>query len=72
MRDTITISLPESVKKKLDQYTNKAHINRSEIVREALDQYFVRQEFNRLRAVMIPEAEKQGIFTDEDVFELIS
>ncbi len=72
VRDTITVSLPTTIKKKLDKYTKKEHINRSEIVREALKQYFIREEFNRLRSIMVPKAEKQGIYTDEDVFKLIS
>lgn len=72
MRETITISLPSFIKEKLDNLTKKEHLNRSDIVREALRQYFIRQEFRRLRRRMIPEAEKQGLYNDEDVFKKIS
>lgn len=72
MRETITISLPGSIKKMLDKITKKEHLNRSEIVREALRQYFARQEFRRLRGLMIPEAEQRGIYVDEDVFRKVS
>ena len=72
MRETITISLPESVKKMLDKITKREHLNRSEVVREALRQYFTRREFRRLRGLMIPEAEKRGIYSDEDVFRKVS
>ena len=72
MRETITISIPKSVKQKLDGMTKREHLNRSDIIREALRQYFIRQEFRRLRQLMVPEAEKKGIYTDEDVFHRVS
>jgi len=72
MRETITISLPAELKKKLAEATRSEHTNRSDIVREALRQYFAREEFRRLRRIMMPEAGRRGIFTDEDVFRKIS
>ena len=72
MRETITISVPKSIKQKLDRMIKKEHLNRSDVVREALRQYFARQEFRRLRQLMIPEAESRGFYTDEDVFRKVS
>jgi len=72
MRATMTISLPKWLKQKLDQITRKEHMNRSDIVREALRQYLVKQEFRRLRNLTIPEAEKRGLYTDEDIFREVS
>jgi len=72
MRETITISIPKSIKQKLDGMIKREHLNRSDIIREALRQYFIRQEFRRLRQLMVPEAEKRGIYTDEDVFRRVS
>jgi len=72
MRETITVSLPKWVKQRLDQATKREHTNRSDIVREALRQYFARQEFLRLRGLMVPEGERRGLFTDEDVFRKVS
>ena len=72
MRETITISVPKSLKQELDGMVKKEHLNRSDIIREALRQYFARQEFQRLRRLMIPEAESRGLYTDEDVFRTVS
>jgi metal-responsive CopG/Arc/MetJ family transcriptional regulator len=72
MRQTITISLPKPIKQKLDKLTKLEQINRSDIVREALREYLVKQEFRRLRKMLVPEAEKRGIYTDEDVFRKVS
>ena len=72
MRESVTISLPASLKKKLDQATKRGHVNRSDIVRDALRQYFALQDFRVIREKAIAEAEARGIFTDEDVFKEIS
>jgi CopG family transcriptional regulator/antitoxin EndoAI len=72
MRESVTISLPASLKKKLDQATKRGHVNRSDIVREALRQYFALQEFRIIRERAVAEAEARGVFTDEDIFKEIS
>jgi metal-responsive CopG/Arc/MetJ family transcriptional regulator len=72
MRMTMTVSLPIGTKKKLDSYIAKEHVNRSDVVREALRQYFAREEFQRLRHLLVPEAESQGLYSDEDVFKVVS
>ena len=72
MSETINVSLPESMKRKLDQLIKKEHLKRSDVVREALRQYLARQEFRRLRGLMVPEAKRQGIYTDKDVFQKLS
>jgi hypothetical protein len=41
-------------------------------VREALRRYLAVREFQRLRESLIPFAEAQGVFTDEDVFRIVS
>lgn len=72
MRETITVSLPGSLRERLDELVKTYNLNRSDVVREALLQYLHREEFRRLRREMIPQAGAQGIFTDEDVFEKVS
>lgn len=72
MRETITISLPKSIKQKLDRVTKNQHLNRSDVIREALRQYFARVEFRRLRGLLVPEGERRGLYTDEDIFRKIS
>lgn len=72
MRESVTISLPSDLKKKLDQATKRGHVNRSDIVRDALRQYFALQDFKAIRKKAVAEAEARGIFADEDVFKEIS
>ena len=72
MRDTITISLPGDLKKRLDGLVRSNRSNRSDVVREALRQYILKEEFRQLRREMIPQAESRGIYTDDDVFRRVS
>jgi len=72
MRQTITISIPSEMKKKLAEAVRRGHTNRSDIVREALRRYFAREEFQRLRGLMVAKAGRMGVFTDEDVFKKVS
>ena len=72
MRDTITISLPGELKKRLDGLVRSNQMNRSDVVREALRQYIHKEEFRQLRRAMIPHAESRGVYTDDDVFGRVS
>jgi metal-responsive CopG/Arc/MetJ family transcriptional regulator len=68
----ISVNLPSKMKAQLDRWSRRENQKKSEIVRDALRQYFTRKEFDELRAKMIPRAQKMGIYTDEDVFKLVS
>ncbi len=72
MRTAITLSVPEELKKDLDKLAKQEGISRSDILRESLRTYLFSHRLRRLRDVAIPLAQKQGIFTDEDVFERVS
>jgi metal-responsive CopG/Arc/MetJ family transcriptional regulator len=50
----------------------KEQQKKSEIIRDALRRYFAQREFRALREKMIPRAQKMGVFTDEDVFRIVS
>ena len=72
MRETITISLPGALRERLDRLAGAYQLNRSDLVQEALRQYLYREEFCRLRRAMIPQAEAEGVYTDEDIFNRAS
>jgi len=68
----ITIRLDPSLEELLDQVCSKTGRSRSEVVREALRRQLTLQLFEEARRQIIPFAEAQGIFTDEDVFNIVS
>ncbi|HEX5727317.1 MAG TPA: ribbon-helix-helix protein, CopG family [Longimicrobiaceae bacterium] len=72
MREAISVSLPEELRTELDACTVEEGVSRSDLIREALREYLLIRRFRKLRARIIPQAQAQGIFTDEDVFRLIS
>ncbi|PYT06016.1 MAG: CopG family transcriptional regulator [Acidobacteria bacterium] len=72
MRETITISLPEDIKKELDAASRSEAVTRSDIVRESLRNYLFVRRFRALRARMMARAQGQGIRTDDDVFDRVS
>jgi hypothetical protein len=44
----------------------------SDIVRESLKRYLAIYRFRRLKNMVLPFAEAQGILSDEDIFTMIS
>ena len=72
MRKTLTISLPEDMKRDLDAASAEAGLTRSDLVREALQDHLFVRRFRALRAQMMAKAQAKGVFTDEDVFEQVS
>lgn len=72
MRQTVAVSLPEELAAELDALAEREGASRSEIVRDALRRYLAVREFHRLREAILPVAEAQGVYTDEDVFRITS
>ena len=72
MRETITISIPQEIKKQLDKVSRQEGVSRSDLVRESLKNFLFLRDFRALRERLIPKARAQGIYTDEDVFKLVS
>lgn len=72
MRSTVTVSIPKELKKELDLVVKEKGTSRSDVVRDCLNDYLWLRKFRRLRAKVIPYARAKGIFTDEDVFEMMS
>ncbi len=72
MRRTLTVSLPEAVRKELDRTARAEGVSRSDLVRESVRDYLFVRHFRALRKRMVPTAAAQGIHTDEDVFRNVS
>jgi predicted transcriptional regulator len=68
----VTIRLDPPLEKLLDKVCAATGRSRSEVVRDALRRQLTLQLVEELRRQIIPYAEAQGIYTDEDVFKLVS
>ena len=72
MRETVTISLPQAVRRELDKIAKQEGISRSDVLRQSLEDFLFVRRFRQLRQRMMAAAHAQGIFTDEDVFNRVS
>ncbi len=72
MRQTITISLPEEIKRELDQLAETEDLSRSEIIRKSIKNYLFIGRFRSLRRRMLGQAQQEGVYTDQDVFDRLS
>lgn len=72
MSETIAVTLPDALAAEVGALSQADGISRDELVRTALEAYVADRRFDELRARVIPQAQRAGFFTDDDVFEEIS
>ena len=72
MKQTLTVRLPDDLRKELQQISDSEAKPVSDLVRESIKRYVAIYNFRKLRNTILPFAEAQGILTDEDVFRSIS
>jgi metal-responsive CopG/Arc/MetJ family transcriptional regulator len=72
MRATLTISLPPSLRRELGRTAKGQGVSESEFVRRAVQQQIWTDAFDQARRVLLPKARARGIYTDEDVFKIVS
>ncbi len=72
MNQTITIRISKDMRKELQAISKTEHKPVSDIVRDSLRKHIAIHRFRKLRKMVLPFAEAQGILTDEDIFKEIS
>ena len=72
MRETVTISLPQAIRRELDKVAKEEGVSRSDVLRQSLEDFLFVRRFRQLRQRMMAAAQAQGIYTDEDVFNRVS
>jgi predicted transcriptional regulator len=68
---TLTFRIPDELDQELQRQSTASHLSKSDLAREALQRYLRVTRFRALRAKLVPEAQTQGINTDEDVFRIL-
>lgn len=68
---TLTIRIPDSLRKELKTLSREENKAISDIVRESIRRHVALERFRALRKKVLPFAEAQGILTDEDVFRTL-
>ncbi len=71
MSKTITIRLDDDLAEMLDLVLDGCQETKSQIIRDALRRQLSIRLLDQVRDELVPLARKQGIFTDEDVFDFL-
>jgi len=72
MRETLTVSLPSKLRREVARAAKKLHLSASEYIRDAVKQKLWLDTFDEARRTLVPKARAVGIYTDEDVFNVVS
>jgi len=72
MRETLTISLPNDLRRSLNKMAKAEGVTASEFVRRSVKVALFRRSLQAARRELVPQARAHGIYTDEDVFKIIS
>lgn len=72
MRETLTVSLPAKTKRLIERAASESGLTTSEYVRQAIFHELWRDAIADSRRRGVPAARSRSIYTDEDVFRLIS
>jgi predicted transcriptional regulator len=68
---TLTLRVPDDLDRALDRQSSALGVSKSDLAREALRRYLRVAEFRALRKKLVPNAQSDGINTDEDVFKVL-
>jgi len=71
MRDTLTVSLPREMRREVARAAKRQKLTTSD-VRDAVRRKLWLDAFDETRRKLIPKARALGIYTDEDVFKIVS
>ncbi len=72
MRETLTVSLPSEMRREVARAAKRQKLTASEYVRDAVQRKLWLDAFDETRRALLPKARSLGIYTDEDVFKLVS
>jgi hypothetical protein len=72
MRETLTVSLPAKTKRLIARAASESGLTTSEYVRLAIHRKLWQDAAAKSRRVGVRRARSRSVFTDEDVFKLIS
>lgn len=72
MQQTITLNLPADVRDSLEARSQIEAISSIELIERAVREYLLVRRLRSLREKMLKQADLQGGFTDEDIFEMVS
>lgn len=68
---TLTLRIPDDLDRELERQSSASRLSKSDLAREALQRYLRVANLQTLRSELVPQAQAQGINTDDDVFRAL-
>ena len=72
MEEILTIRVPKGTRRKLERRARAEKLTLSQYVRRALDTEALLGALEAARGDLVPVARAKGVYTDEDVFTIVS
>jgi hypothetical protein len=72
VKTMLNVRLTPELGRQLEMVSKEEHMPISDIVRESLSRYIAVLRFRELRKKAVKRARARGIYTDEDVFKIVS
>lgn len=72
MEEILTVRVPKGTRRRLEKRARAEKLTLSQYVRRALDAEQLAGALKAARAELVPLARAKGIFTDDDVFDIVS
>ncbi|MEO8680260.1 MAG: hypothetical protein ABI665_14510 [Vicinamibacterales bacterium] len=72
MEEVLTIRVPKGTRRKLEKRARAEKLTLSQYVRRALEAEQLLGAFEAARSDLMKQARSKGIYTDEDVFKIVS
>ncbi len=72
MEEVLTVRVPRGTRRKLEKRAKAQNLSLSQYVRRALEMEELLGALESARLDLVPQARAQGIYTDDDVFSIVS
>ena len=72
MEEVLTVRVPKGTRRKLEKRAKAHNLSLSQYVRRALEMEELLGAFEVARLDLVPQARAQGVYTDDDVFAIVS
>ena len=72
VEEVLTIRVPKGTRRRLEKRARAENLTVSQYVRRALEAERLAGDLEAARADLVPLARSKGIYTDEDVFSIVS
>ncbi len=65
---SLTLRIPDTLEQELETASKERGLSKSDLAREAIEGHLQVEAWRKLRQQFRPHLEKQGVFTEADVF----